>query len=201
MFACSWLAADRLVACSRDQTVRVWNTDGSGGGGGDVPAASVGGDGCGWLPRRQPETTRHEHGDRIRDMAHNMFSNQLVTLGVDGCVKLWDANSLRVQSSLDLKAALPQGSGGGGGATDELVCLAFEDYAGGGGSGGGGGTAGHSSLAIGSRRHLTFVDPRVPVRAASCADAPPVTAPRRRRRRRRRRGCPQPHPSRRSGYR
>ena len=86
---------------------------------------------------RQPLLTRREHTDKIRDMKYNLYTKQVTTMSTDGIVKIWDASNLDVVSSM----MAPE--------SQDLVSMAIDDM-------------GTDSLVLGSRRHLTFIDPRSP---------------------------------------
>ena len=97
--------------------------------------------------RRQPLLTRIEHTDKIRDMKFNIYTKQIATMSTDGIVKIWDSSNFDVISSL----MAPE--------SQDLVSMAVDDM-------------GTDALVLGSRRHLTFIDPRAPGGDMRCVVVP-----------------------------
>jgi WD repeat-containing protein 40A len=122
MFSCCWVDRDRLLSCSRDKTLRMWNT-------------ATRANSARQFLQRYPKLTREEHSDKIRDMKFNTFKKHVATVSTDGIVKLWDSDRMDVISTL----MAPE--------SHDLVCMAFDEL-------------NSDRLALGSRRHVTFVDPR-----------------------------------------
>ncbi len=87
--------------------------------------------------RRMPLLTRMEHTDKIRDMKFNIYTKQIATMSTDGIVKIWDSSNFDVVSSF----MAPE--------SQDLVSMAVDEMC-------------TDALVLGSRRHLTFIDPRVP---------------------------------------
>ena len=134
MFNCCWIDRDRMVSCSRDRTVRVWSTQES-----DLERATQSENGYppALLPARQPMLTRAEHLDKIRDMRFNAYTKQIATMSTDGGVRIWDTSNFDVVADL----MSPHSS--------DLVCMACDELL-------------SDQLVLGSRKHITFFDPRIP---------------------------------------
>ena len=96
---------------------------------------------------RDPLLTRSEHTDKIRDMNYNLYTKQLATMSTDGMVKIWDSSNFDVISSM----IMPESA--------DLVCMASDQME-------------SDQLVLGSRRHLTFVDTRLPTGVVDCKIVP-----------------------------
>ncbi|KAF9580020.1 DDB1- and CUL4-associated factor 12 [Lunasporangiospora selenospora] len=150
VFSLKWVSDSVLVSGSRDGSFCVWKVSANGTG---SRLASVGGssvDSYG-VPRVPdmipatskpvqvyfPELVRQEEKARVRDLAYNQRTGQLMTLAAEGYVKLWDRDTYTQISKLKMVH------------TAETVCLASNTDA--------------NLYAVGSQSHIMVVDPRVPV--------------------------------------
>eukprot|EP00899_Mesostigma_viride_P010732 jgi/Mesvir1/19660/Mv09939-RA.1 len=86
---------------------------------------------------KRPMINRTSHKDKVRDVKCEAESKIVASLGHDGCLKIWKVDHM--QEVLDVQLTEKQ----------ELVCLAM-------------GNPNYAPLvAVGSRDHVTYVDPRV----------------------------------------
>ncbi|ORX46630.1 WD40 repeat-like protein [Piromyces finnis] len=81
-----------------------------------------------------PSTIRREHKDKVRDLKFNKYTKQFLSISSDHCVKLWDANTLDVINSLNLKRE------------KDTVCIGLETD--------------NNIYAIGSQSNVSIIDPR-----------------------------------------
>ncbi|KAG0025196.1 hypothetical protein BGZ82_010155 [Podila clonocystis] len=85
VFALTWVSDTVLVSGSRDGSTRVWSTESHVLA--SLPAVS------GEVEVRVPVLTRAEDKTKVRDLAFNKNTGQLMTLTTEGYVKLWDRES------------------------------------------------------------------------------------------------------------
>ncbi|KAF9971687.1 SWI SNF, matrix associated, actin dependent regulator of chromatin, sub d, member 1 [Actinomortierella ambigua] len=126
VFSLRWVSDTVLVSASRDGSLRVWSLEAE-------PFTQ--------LPSfLQPINvwkdvlTREEEKVKVRDLAYNRRSEQLMTLNTDGYVKLWDRESYQRVSKIKLVHY------------SEAVCLAVNPYV--------------NLYAVGSQAHISILDPR-----------------------------------------
>ncbi|KAF9162161.1 DDB1- and CUL4-associated factor 12 [Actinomortierella ambigua] len=126
VFSLRWVSDTSLVSASRDGSLRVWSLE-------SEPLTQ--------LPSFlqpinvwQDVLTREEEKVKVRDLAYNRRSEQLMTLNTDGFVKLWDRESYQSVSKVKLVHY------------SEAVCLSVNPYA--------------NLYAVGSQAHISILDPR-----------------------------------------
>ncbi|KAF9117055.1 DDB1- and CUL4-associated factor 12 [Mortierella sp. AM989] len=140
VFSLTWISDTVLATGSRDGSMRVWSMESpvlS-----TLPSASSRG-----VQVRLPEITRKDDKTRVRDLALNKKTGQLMTLSTDGFVKLWDRNSYKQLYKMKLKQSM------------ETVCLASSAEA--------------NLFAVGSSSYVSVIDPRAPkvvLEAESCEE-------------------------------
>ncbi|KAG0088481.1 DDB1- and CUL4-associated factor 12, partial [Podila epicladia] len=126
VFALTWVSDTVLVSGSRDGSMRVWSTESA------VLASlqAVSRE----VEVRLPVLTRAEDKTKVRDLAFNKNTGQLMTLTTEGYVKLWDRDSYIQISKLKLIHST------------ETVCLTANSDA--------------NLFAVGSQSHISITDPR-----------------------------------------
>ncbi|KAG0224529.1 DDB1- and CUL4-associated factor 12 [Actinomortierella wolfii] len=126
VFSIKWVSDTVLASASRDGSLRVWSLK-------SEPVTQI----PSFLrPINvwKATTTRSEANVRVRDLAYNRRSGQLMTLNTDGYVKLWDRESYNHLSKIKLTHYV------------EAVCMAANPYA--------------NLYAVGSQAHISILDPR-----------------------------------------
>ncbi|KAF9194911.1 hypothetical protein BGZ50_005544 [Haplosporangium sp. Z 11] len=104
VFSLTWVSDTVLVSGSRDGSMRVW-TMGS-------PVITTLPSVSGPIQARLPVLTRTEDNTKVRDLAYNNGTGQLMTLAAEGFVNLWDRESYTKIFKLKLAR------------TSETVCVA-----------------------------------------------------------------------------
>ncbi|KAF9368780.1 DDB1- and CUL4-associated factor 12, partial [Podila verticillata] len=126
VFALTWISDTVLVSGSRDGSTRVWSTESAVLA--TLPAVSKS------VEVRLSVLTRAEDKTKVRDLAFNKNTGQLMTLTTEGYVKLWDRESYIQISKLKLIHST------------ETVCLTANSDA--------------NLFAVGSQSHISITDPR-----------------------------------------
>lgn len=135
VFAVSWIDDETLVSGSRDQFVKMWKVRL------DNPVPGTRYFQSPILNHQiqiiPPVLSRNEHHVRVRDLKFNSQTRNIWSLGTDGTVKIWDA---RRQTSLQVVSSIPLVY------SHEAVCMELDNV--------------HNICAVGSRSHVSLIDPR-----------------------------------------
>ncbi|GAQ78720.1 Notchless-like WD40 repeat-containing protein [Klebsormidium nitens] len=115
LFGTAWVTDSMLVSGSRDGTIKLWS----------CRAGRK-------FVNTQPKASRADHRGKVRDVGYSAEKEQLLTLGQDGTLRIWDPHVMESITTVKLPYQ------------KELVTLAVMQ----------------PLAAIGSANHVTFVDMR-----------------------------------------
>ncbi|KAF9438902.1 DDB1- and CUL4-associated factor 12 [Entomortierella beljakovae] len=134
VFSLEWISDTILVTGSRDGSMRVWSMD--------SPVLTTLDAVSRDIEVRLSTIIRKEERTKVRDLALNKGTEQLMTLSTDGYVKLWDRNSYNQLYKTKLTHPTSNTC-----LTSETVCLAASSQA--------------NLFAVGSQSHISVIDPRI----------------------------------------